>query len=154
MCGRFTQRFSWREVHRFLDVTGPALNLRPRYNVAPGQDVAAVRAQDGEQRLSMLRRGSIPAWSRTPDIAYRLINARAETAANAAVAPVHVRMPAILPPESFDAWLKGRAVALGPCPAQGIVVQAVSTWVNKPANDDPRCIEALGDQPWLTGQVR
>lgn len=238
MCGRFTQRFSWREVHRFLNVTGPALNLRPRYNVAPGQDVAAVRAQDGERRLSMLRWGLIPAWSRTPDIAYRLINARAETVAskpafraayrarrclipadgfyewarqgtvrqpyligpedggtmafaglwerwrvpdgialprslaalspgeavetctiltteaNAAVAPVHARMPAILPPESFDAWLEGRTVALGPCPAQGIVVQAVSTWVNKPANDDPRCIEALGDQPWLTGQVR
>ena len=154
MCGRFTQRFSWREVNRFLDWTGPALNLRPRYNVAPGQDVAAVRAQDGERRLSMLRWGLIPAWSRTPDIAYRLINARAETAANAAVAPVHVRMPAILPPESFDAWLGGRAISLSPCPAQGIVVQAVSTWVNKPADDDPPCIEALGDQPWLTGQVR
>ena len=66
------------------------------------------------------------------------------TAANEAVAPVHARMLAILPPESFDAWFKGRAVALGPCPAQGIVVQAVSTWANKPANDDPRCIEALG----------
>ena len=76
------------------------------------------------------------------------------TAANAAVAPVHAGMPAILPPESFHAWLEGRAVALGPCPAQGIVVQAVSTWVNKPANDDPRCIEPQGDQPWLKGQVR
>ena len=70
------------------------------------------------------------------------------------MAPVHARMPAILPPESFDAWLEGRAVALGPCPAQGIMVQAVSTWVNKAANDDPRCIEALEDPPGLTGQVR
>ena len=26
--------------------------------------------------------------------------------------------PAILPLESFDAWLEGRAVALGPCPVK------------------------------------
>ena len=152
MCGRFTQRFSWREVHRFMNLTGPALNLRPRYNVAPGQDVAAVRAQDGERRLSMLRWGLIPVWSRQPNIAYRLINARAETvetctilttAANETVAPIHERMPAVLPPESFDAWLGGQAVALGPCPAHEMTVRAVGTWVNKPAHDDPRCIEAL-----------
>ena len=77
MCGRFTQRFSWREVHRFMNLTGPALNLRPRYNVAPGQAVAAVRAQDGERRLSMLRWGLIPVWSRQPNIAYRLIGTMA-----------------------------------------------------------------------------
>ena len=81
MCGRFTQGFSWQEVHRFLKLTGPALNLRPRYNVAPGQDVAAVRAQDGERRLPMLRWGLIPSLSRKPDIEYRVINARAETVA-------------------------------------------------------------------------
>lgn len=220
--------FSWPDVHRFLNLTGPALDLRPRYNVAPGQDVAAVRADNGERRLSMLRWGLIPAWSRTPNIAYRLINARAETAAtkpafraayryrrclipadgfyewarhgatrqpyligrkdgstmafaglweqwrvregiklprslaelapgetletctilttaaNETVAPVHERMPVILPPESFDAWLGGGAVELGPCPAREIVVRAVGTWVNNPSNDDPRCVEALG----------
>ena len=38
MCGRFTQRFSWREIHELLGLAGPAANLRPRYNVAPGQE--------------------------------------------------------------------------------------------------------------------
>ena len=80
MCGRFTQRFSWREVHAFLNLLGPPRNLRPRYNVAPSQNVAAVRLEQGERRLSMLRWGLIPGWARGPDIGSKLINARAETA--------------------------------------------------------------------------
>ena len=35
MCGRFTQRYTWREVQEFLNVFGQPLNLRPRYNIAP-----------------------------------------------------------------------------------------------------------------------
>ena len=81
MCGRFTQRFSWRDVHYFMNLTGPALNLRSRYNVAPGQDVAAVRTAEDGRRLSMLRWGLIPFWSREPNIGFRMINARAETVA-------------------------------------------------------------------------
>ncbi len=44
-----------------MKLTGPALNLRPRYNVAPGQDVAAVRTAEGGRGLSMLRWGLFPA---------------------------------------------------------------------------------------------
>ena len=80
MCGRFTQRFSWREVHALLSLSGPALNLRPRYNVAPTQDVAAVRAEEDGRRLAMLRWGLIPSWAKDPRIGSKLINARAETA--------------------------------------------------------------------------
>jgi len=35
MCGRFTQRYTWGEVHAFLDVFGTPKNLQPRYNIAP-----------------------------------------------------------------------------------------------------------------------
>ena len=80
MCGRFTQRLSWRELHELMDLIGAAQNLRPRYNVAPGQNIAAVRLADGGRRLSMLRWGLIPAWAKEPNIGYRMINARAETA--------------------------------------------------------------------------
>ncbi len=62
-----------------MNLTGPALNLRPRYNVAPGQNIAAVRSEDGDRRLSMLRWGLIPVWSKKPNIGYSLINARSET---------------------------------------------------------------------------
>ena len=47
--------------------------------------------------------------------------------------------------EAFDAWLAGGDVPLGPYPAEGMGVHPVSTLVNKPANDDPRCIEPIAD---------
>ena len=80
MCGRFTQRFGWCEFHELLDLIGSPANLAPRYNVAPGQQVAAVRAEDGERSLVMMRWGLIPSWAKEPGIGYRLINARSETA--------------------------------------------------------------------------
>ena len=61
MCGRFTQRFSWQQVHDYMNLIGEPVELRPRYNVAPGQDVAAVRAFEDGRRLSMLRWGLLRA---------------------------------------------------------------------------------------------
>ena len=227
MCGRFTQRYSWRQIHAFLSLTGPARNLMPRYNVAPTQSVAAVRLAHGERRLSMLRWGLIPGWAKDPTIGAKLINARLETVAtkpafraawkarrrclipadafyewtgprsqrqpwlidmedgalfamaglwerwvvkegtalkgslaelapgdtletftvlttdaSAAVASVHHRMPVIVPPERFGAWLSGEDVALEPWPAS-MRVRPVSTLVNKASVDDPRCIEPV-----------
>ena len=65
------------------------------------------------------------------------------TAANGVVARVHNRMPVILLPGAFDPWLEGEEVPLGPCPADAMTIHPVSTLVNKPANDDPRCVEAV-----------
>ncbi len=227
MCGRFTQRLSWAELHELMDLIGAPLNLRPRYNVAPSQDVAVVRAAPDGRSLAMLRWGLIPAWARDAAIGHKLINARSETAAqkpsfrsafrhrrclvpadgfyewrrsggtrqpwlfglrddapmvfaglwerwtvpegaaltgslaerspgdavetctilttaaNGTVAPVHGRMPVILPPDAWDAWLTGGEVPLDPCPADAMTAWPVSTHVNRPANDDPRCIEPV-----------
>ena len=77
--GRFTQYLSWSELHALLSHYGPAPNLRPRYNVAPTQQVAAVRLVEGERRLSLLRWGLIPGWAKAPSIGARLVNARVET---------------------------------------------------------------------------
>ena len=57
MCGRFTLRRSWAEIDELIRLGGASLNLRPRYNVAPGQDAAVVRRKHGGRRLSMLRWG-------------------------------------------------------------------------------------------------
>ena len=227
MCGRFTQRLSWAELHELMDLIGAPLNLPPRYNVAPSQDVAVVRAAPDGRSLAMLRWGLIPAWARDAAIGHKLINARSETAAqkpsfrsafrhrrclipadgfyewrrsggarqpwlfglrdgapmmfaglwerwtvpegaaltgslaerspgdavetctilttaaNGTVAPVHGRMPVILPPDAWDAWLAGGEVPLDPCPADAMTAWPVSTHVNRPANDDPRCIEPV-----------
>jgi putative SOS response-associated peptidase YedK len=57
------------------------LNLPPRYNIAPTQDVAVVRyAREGDGReLVLLRWGLVPFWAKDVVVGYKMINARAET---------------------------------------------------------------------------
>ncbi len=55
--------------------------LAPRYNIAPSQQIASIRQEDGERAACLLRWGLIPAWSREPATKYSTINARAETVA-------------------------------------------------------------------------
>ncbi len=43
------------------------------------------------------------------------------TSANEILAPVHHRMPVILPPDAFDPWLDGEPVALDPYPADTMI---------------------------------
>jgi putative SOS response-associated peptidase YedK len=63
-------------------------------------------------------------------------------AANKSIAPVHDRMPVIVPPENFDAWLDGdkidakQAAALaGPAPEDFLEAYEISTRVNSVKND-------------------
>jgi len=80
MCGRFTLR---TPAHRLAAAFGvDALpNLAPRYNIAPTQEIVAIRMTPAGRRLVRLRWGLIPHWARDPAIGARLINARAETVA-------------------------------------------------------------------------
>ena len=82
MCGRFTLR---TPAHRLAEAFGvrELPNLAPRYNIAPTQDVAAVRrgAGGGPRELVFLRWGLIPSWAKDASIGNRMINARAETVA-------------------------------------------------------------------------
>ncbi len=62
------------------------------------------------------------------------------TGANALVGEVHDRMPVIVPPDDFAAWLGGGDIALAPFSADAMAADPVSPLVNDPRNDDPRCI--------------
>ncbi len=83
MCGRFTFRTPARQFIRFFP--GMVLpDLRPRYNIAPGQLVAVLHC--GERfsvpvRADTFRWGLVPAADSRSDIRRPLINARSETAA-------------------------------------------------------------------------
>ncbi len=69
------------DIARQFDVDVPP-SLEPRYNIAPTQSVAAIRAdEDGRRSLDLLRWGLIPHWAKDVSIGNRLINARAETVA-------------------------------------------------------------------------
>ncbi|MEW6337912.1 MAG: SOS response-associated peptidase [Acidobacteriota bacterium] len=69
------------------------------------------------------------------------------TTPNEVLAPIHDRMPAIVEPESYAAWLdptqRDAAVLAGilrPYAAGAMVATPVSLVVNNPANDAPECI--------------
>jgi putative SOS response-associated peptidase YedK len=82
MCGRFTNRVKPEALAAEFGLKAVPL-LEPRYNVAPTQEVAAVRLdrETGTRRLDLLRWGLVPSWADDPAIGNRMINARAETVA-------------------------------------------------------------------------
>ena len=81
MCGRFAF-YSPSEAAAALFGVTESIEVQPRYNIAPTQFVAAIRANDSSDReLVMLRWGLVPFWAKDPSIGNRMINARAETVA-------------------------------------------------------------------------
>ncbi len=81
MCGRFTQASPTEVIGELFDVADVP-PLPKRYNIAPTQDVAAVRQSGDGRKLVMLHWGLIPSWAKEPAIGARMINARAETLAD------------------------------------------------------------------------
>ena len=82
MCGRYTQKLTWAQIHALYRLPEQAarLNLEPRYNGCPTQDFAACRLDRNATRtVASLRWGLVPAWAKDRKRAARLINARAET---------------------------------------------------------------------------
>ncbi|HSM80336.1 MAG TPA: SOS response-associated peptidase [Nodosilinea sp.] len=72
------------------------------------------------------------------------------TAPNELMEPIHNRMPVILPPVDYAAWLDPNynqpqvlQSMLRPYEAEAMACHPVSTAVNKPQNDSPVCIEPL-----------
>jgi len=79
MCSRYTATADPKILAERFGVA-PAPGLKPRYNVAPGQDAAVVIAAPAP-RMSFLRWGLLPPWAKGPQ-AKPQINARAETLAD------------------------------------------------------------------------
>lgn len=81
MCGRFAFYSPTEATAALFGVAGvPA--LPPRYNVAPTQDLAAIRRDgEGDREFVLLRWGLVPFWAKDASIGNRMINARAESVA-------------------------------------------------------------------------
>lgn len=72
------------------------------------------------------------------------------TEANKAIAPIHNRMPVILPESTFDEWLDPSVAdkdrlqrLLRPYSSEEMDMYRVSTYVNKPGHNDERCLERV-----------
>jgi len=210
MCGRYGMSVSQPRLSEAFPHVEFPLAIAPRYNIAPTQDVLALRQVGPRIRAELLRWGLA-----APGRGERtLINVRSETVAesgrhrgllrhgrvvlpathfyewrgrrpllvrpragllafagvlgrwtdprtgasapavailtcppNGLMAPVHHRMPVVLDPAGWRAWLDPRASladvlsALVPCPEERLEVLAVSPLVNDHRNDGPELLE-------------
>lgn len=106
MCGRFTLFDPAASVAEGFGLK-EAPSLSPRYNIAPSQEVAAVRISPGgrEREIVLLRWGLVPSWAKDPSLGNRMINARAETAAEKPAFRSAIRRRRCLVPTSgFYEW--------------------------------------------------
>jgi putative SOS response-associated peptidase YedK len=86
MCGRYTLAGPDPASLRERFPIGETVQVRNRYNVAPGDDVLAVTTdREGAPRGELLRWGLVPYWARQLNTGLTLINARAETVASSRV---------------------------------------------------------------------
>ncbi len=112
MCGRFVQFSPTRVYARMFSILEHADERRPSFNIAPSQELLAVRTGDrGGRELVPLRWGVIPSWSKGPDSRFNMINARAETVASKPAYRAAFRYRrCIVPSEGFYEWaLRGAA---------------------------------------------
>jgi putative SOS response-associated peptidase YedK len=219
MCGRYSLAGPNPAQVRSAYPVGEELEVRQRFNVAPGDQVLAITAdREGRPRGELLRWGFVPPWSETPPPAGQMINARSETvaerpafrtaftrmrclvladgfyewqrtavrpkqpfhitaaerelfafaglwsvwhaadgstlrsctilttSANAAIAPLHDRMPVILPRSAEPLWLAPEMPAgrlhelLGGLSADETIVRAVGPAVSDARYDGPECL--------------
>lgn len=95
MCGRFTLKTPvldwlmsllpehskhWERMVTELQSKHPELCV-PRYNIAPSQTIVVItQSPHGTPpQLASMRWGLIPSWADSPNIAFKMINARSET---------------------------------------------------------------------------
>jgi putative SOS response-associated peptidase YedK len=82
VCGRYTLATPDPAAVRARFPVGESVEIRRRYNVAPGDDVLAVTSdREGSPRGELLRWGLVPSWAKAPSLGLKMINARVETAA-------------------------------------------------------------------------
>ncbi|MHA1531649.1 MAG: SOS response-associated peptidase [Candidatus Heimdallarchaeota archaeon] len=121
MCGRFA-RFSPAHVFRMLFQLNEFLELPPQYNIAPGQDIYAVRGiivRDEQRRTAAtnnfqkevvpLKWGLIPFWAKDPSIGNRMINSRSETVSEKpSFKAAFKNHRCLIPADGFYEWQKKR----------------------------------------------
>lgn len=112
MCGRFLLKSPVDELCRLLDIDQRP-NLRPRYNIAPSQDVVILRHAAKEEtadeacdrELTSARWGLIPRWADDPNVGYKMINARAETVDRlTSYREAYHRRRCLIPADGFFEW--------------------------------------------------
>ncbi len=105
MCGRFTNKMTWQEIHDLYDITNADFrpNLRPNYNIAPTHIVPVVRRGADGRDLALMRWGFEEPWAKSS-----IINATAEKVATSSVFKKSFEeRRCLVPADGFYEWKKG-----------------------------------------------
>jgi putative SOS response-associated peptidase YedK len=110
MCGRFTQRYTWRDIQALYGLPGAARNLQAHYNIAPTDAVAAIVRGGGADTLVSMRWGLVPSWwKKSLKDLPATFNARAETVAEKPMfRDAFRRRRCIIPASGYYEWRKAQ----------------------------------------------
>lgn len=104
MCGRYTLRQTTEDLLTRFGIQLVLFEMLPRYNIAPSQTVAVVRA-NGERRLEGLKWGLVPFWAKDLKKTKPMINARMETlASKPSFKTCLTRRRCLVPSDGFFEW--------------------------------------------------
>lgn len=105
MCGRYTLTADGETVRTAFGLVEAPFDYRPRYNIAPQQDVLVVANGRAGRRAGIMRWGLVPGWAETAAEGVRMINARSETVAERpAYREAFERRRCLIPADSFYEW--------------------------------------------------
>jgi putative SOS response-associated peptidase YedK len=105
MCGRFTIVTDPEKLMSRFQLQEIPFDLKPRYNIAPGQPIPAILADGGRRRIGQLRWGLVPSWAQDEKIGYKMINARAKTLQEKpAFRRLFERKRCMIPADGFYEW--------------------------------------------------
>ena len=109
MCGRFTLATPDPSQIRARFALDERLEVRRRYNVAPGDDVLAVVRRGPRPEGALLRWGLVPHWATDPrQLGVTTINARAETVAERpAYRDAFAHKRCLIVADGFYEWASG-----------------------------------------------
>lgn len=159
MCGRYT--LSKEEHFRLMmeeagfvfdEFSMTRLVARPRYNIAPSQDILAV-LDEKPKTVTALKWGLVPSWAKDEKIGGSLANARAETVAEKpAFRSAYRKRRCWVPADGFYEWKK---TPLGKQPYRFTMKDGSlfyfaglwEVWKNPQTNEDVRTVTLITTEP-------
>jgi putative SOS response-associated peptidase YedK len=107
VCGRFTSSQRREAIGERFEVAVP-VPYQHRFNLAPQQRTLIVRERDDVREAVMAKWGLLPHWAKDAKIAFKMINARAETLTERpAYRGLLTRHRCLIPADGFYEWTIG-----------------------------------------------
>jgi putative SOS response-associated peptidase YedK len=107
VCGRFTSSQRREAFRERFEIAVPD-TYRERYNLAPQQGTLIVREREDAGEATMAKWGLLLHWAKDPKVAFKMINARAETLSEKpAYRSLLSRYRCLIPADGFYEWTVG-----------------------------------------------